>query len=1305
MPAPLPTAPPFGIFYVSSGAEMSVITTYSDLDLRESEGGHWDTDVGTGDFLLTSGVGTPGTTVRAIFSVPVPDIFTFEAEVMFTSLPPTFTDVTAQHIYLGVTDHQSSTFGLFFSKLGIAFTGSVNYSPTDLLQLNSPVQLLPDSLGLIEEGKYYTLRVVVDSDTGTLYVYVTERASVTHGQLLRYILPALKNEDGVIPQVDSVYLSLRGTSSSTSSMRLAAIGLSNELLIANLPPVALPNNDQTARMCSVVRFDGRASFDPEGAPLSYKWRLVDGPDVSSSVAVAHDGVTYGAGLTDEIYSDTLGEIHADNPFAVEDVLLFNGVAYDIAGYDESGGFHVILTTSSLPASVAAQNCRIVRQSGISGRTTSQPTFFPDVQGIYRFDLTVFDGDLYSLPADTVVNVVDSPVPRGITPDVSFLWEYLPDFWRLVDDKGIVESFWEALAQIAASELLTLWQHDYAKSLSDIQRTFQRKWLHYDFFIREPYPDQTTVTTLYGGLQLRSEVAPRTSPSGGFTATVRSPLFPDQSIRVLNQGVIDNALLVTQIRRQLEAIDKRFTVKAHLSADALTDIIDINAPFPFQLLVTTVPEGYEFELSNTEPKGSSGNVVGVNTYRTDDCKLDIAGVVPGDYLIVDGVAYYIEHIISDSSDQWTGQRIVSRDPLPLVMGKEWRISRGTRSTFLDFHRALCSAGDLATYEIVDLLTREIGFVTTTVLSSAAGTYSALLVDTAPLAGYLSQPGRYSVQFFSVYRRTYLPIDPLVVRLPHLQERIKNSEEEQILRENVDYFIDTFRGQPCLRFATSTNADEDVWRGLAPPERMWAEVTYLNNNPTIEQNFGIQAAFTLDDFSHFTSNADYLSIVRGLWYSYFNGPTLFNLRAGTQILLGLPFAEEAGTILEIRDDYSSTQGRLLVRDVANGDIVRSYYFPASLDVATNPNTGVPYAVGDTVQRFAPLVTGVEVADYVKNPEWFARFRQQVGFCEIEKFFKFMVRIDSAAFSLDTLMFVRSFILRINPTYTFPVFVILKKLKTTTVDVDDDLAIHVKLNLNDWTGVFNYDNQTSGYVDGAGNSVVPPDNYGHLGGAFDDARPAFGGMRGQFDGDHYNGTPTPGVEPVSPTAEIPTHWGFDSNYLSPECAISAAVGTEFLAPTPPSFDSIFSFDGAYFTQIYSTHTATLTRFPHVPTHSVSTFLGQKMASAGTGNVTTGVFFLRAAYPLPHNVDVYVEVRVAGIQVATATVSLLESWRDYVTPFDISFPVVSGDMVEVLLSASVETPLEGGAHVEVSLGDGSSWSFDQGDLPAGRYEVPWLL
>ena len=132
-------------------------------------------------------------------------------------------------------------------------------------------------------------------------------------------------------------------------------------------------------------------------------------------------------------------------------------------------------------------------------------------------------------------------------------------------------------------------------------------------------------------------------------------------------------------------------------------------------------------------------------------------------------------------------------------------------------------------------------------------------------------------------------------------------------------------------------------------------------------------------------------------------------------------------------------------------------------------------EDAKQFAPLVEGVEVVDYVKDPKWFEGLLSQGSFFEIEKYFKFLVRVDSAAFNLNTLLFAIQFVKRIKPTYTFPVLTVRRTVDETTVDVGDDVVFKGRLSLyaGSWFG------------SGKGQATM-----------FDQPHPSGGGWWNQFD-----------------------------------------------------------------------------------------------------------------------------------------------------------------------------------------------------------------
>lgn len=130
---------------------------------------------------------------------------------------------------------------------------------------------------------------------------------------------------------------------------------------------------------------------------------------------------------------------------------------------------------------------------------------------------------------------------------------------------------------------------------------------------------------------------------------------------------------------------------------------------------------------------------------------------------------------------------------------------------------------------------------------------------------------------------MAVNQKIVSIPTLQNTITNPT--QVYFEGVDYAV--VNGQLGFRHMPPFNT-------LGPQARQlpifWAEKTLVDNQ-TPYRNYGV-----LIDF--FRTNSDaYVSALRGLLYALWTGSTNENLIRGIQILLGLPFAPRAGTIISL------------------------------------------------------------------------------------------------------------------------------------------------------------------------------------------------------------------------------------------------------------------------------------------------------------------------------------------------------------------------------------------------------------------------
>ena len=248
---------------------------------------------------------------------------------------------------------------------------------------------------------------------------------------------------------------------------------------------------------------------------------------------------------------------------------------------------------------------------------------------------------------------------------------------------------------------------------------------------------------------------------------------------------------------------------------------------------------------------------------------------------------------------------------------------------------------------------------------------------------------------------------------------------------------------LRFAPGVFTAEK-----AAPERFWGEVSFFNNDAAIEANFGILVGLTREALESISTTTSYKQAVAGLMFAFTQGSVINKIRLGAEILLGLPLVEHSGIIRSIEGDYrlddsgTPVLGRVLIEDTdetgAPQGIFRVYTYPidqADPDLAgidTNPATGVAYVAGDLITKFSSLAKGVQVLDYLNDPN-----RSLSAIQQLQQFQKVRLRANDNIFTLAELGLVSSFLKKITPHYvSFSI--------TTATSVIDDVAIEDDLTL---------------------------------------------------------------------------------------------------------------------------------------------------------------------------------------------------------------------------------------------------------------------
>lgn len=1027
--------------------------------ISSSRGAPWFSIDGSNDLVIYS---DDGALSELIFDLPLGTNHTFETVFKPSDLPDDLSTLDQHLFFIGTFDKQDNASGVLLSKTGLALVAS----------FGSSALILPGSQSILSEGDdYYTLRLVVDGENDLMYLYITKTADLPlTGHILRYTSAAAATPTGT---ADSVKIQIIGQSDSVVTGKFSDFSCScSQALVPNKRPIADAGSDQTANIGSAVSHDGRNSYDPEGAPLSYDWALIDAPDGSRFKSTGSGGSTVDDGDTDgftPVFDGGSSAFSVGNMPLLQpgDHLEIDGVFYKVSttrwSLGSSGKYErdvgagwvddeIVVDVDEISDSLSSQSWKVFHSATyFVDQTQGLTSAIPDKAGIYSAQLVVNDGDLDSFPSTSLLNVTQTSVVMGCIPDVSWIWNYLADFWNLLEDREVVETVWSGFAQACAAQLLNAWQADYNKSLIDIQRVFQRRWLDYSTLLDETSPDSTTIRILRGKIY-------SVDLAGGVAVTGKTlQLVLDngsvETITFSGGDPVSAASIAAQINQALG-----FTTTTTPLASVETDGGSEYLVLEYALLLRIRPNGTAnsdlgFSTSvytQNDLTGTLGGAVSADKLRafeeTDLSLLDYAalGVGSSDLLVLGDKSYRVVKTAKDSGTGLKNTGLTLKDDLPVstvTTPVPWLVPSIVVSEDIDFEASLVTPGDLVRFEV-----RDRSNVLTEVQCSVTGVrYKQLGFDPLPLLQvYDGDPSSYSTEFLGVRYINRIPVDDLVVDIPRLQEVIKAPPSK--LDQNTDYTVETVTlddgsTSRAVVFKSGTFSLSDP-----PADTYWAEITYLDNRPTIEANFGRMVNFKVEDLATRTDDLDYLSAVRGLWWAYFGGPALSKVKTGVQILLGLPFSEAEGTITSIEPNFSAVEGRIVIEDLADSNIVRTYFYPLDAGLAINDSTGSVIAEGDVISQFAPLSGGVEVEDWKSTANWLAKYVSQGKFVELEKYFRFLIRMDVDTFNLTNLIFAIDFAKKIKPHYTYPLFVLIKNVKQTEVDITDTVSMNVRLDLYD-------------------------------------------------------------------------------------------------------------------------------------------------------------------------------------------------------------------------------------------------------------------
>jgi len=1108
----LPAGDPFDLFCVC-GSAVAHIPTFVGASLAPSDHG---APLPDGRYQVRS---DDGTAAVLLFDVAVPSSSSLEAILTMEEVPA---DLSTQdrHVFLGIYDDAVFCGGLFFSQAGIAFSSSHA----------DPPLLIPGSEGLIVPQTSYVLRLVMDEETRAMFVYLSPLDyALLHGPKLLYVLPPV-DVALAAPLQEGVHLSVLGSAANPSEVRIQSICFASSALIDNFPPEALPGPDGRRLGIAPFRLDGSRSTDPEGAPLTYLWRVVALPELSRHRSEGADGRTLSSvsGFVDKLYTDHAAAGPDAFSYSAGDILLLEGTIATIvsAGSDGDGAFFLV-DQEVLPEGLTAKGFLLLRQDGFTDREVEKPLYQPDAYGTYRFQLQVSDAALSSEWASQLIRVERKESATGIIPDTSSLWDYMSDTWSIVEGANRMETLWSSVVQVLGGETLRLWQAEASRSLKDIPRRIVRKWLNYDLLLREPLPELSRCTARFSGVA-SAAVSAQGLAHEGEELVLSIPGRADLLEITVPAGGTPRAL-AKALTTLLQAEEPLLTCTAQRRDSTDWELL-LLAPFPFSVVAGTTFSIFSIGDGSSVLKGAFCQRVDAYTLKLD-LSLQGRGLVAGDLLSVQDasgtpVTLRVRSVQDSPDDFVRSQRVRTFEQVPQAPAGPWEMLMRCQSPQLDFWKGGASAGDVVVL-VVNGENYRLPLV-----GILEGDPSSLGVSLdSDLADLMGAQGA-SVRFWGLYRRSLLPIDPLVVSIPTMAVNPWEGEEYRILRQHVDYWPEETRGGHCLKinsalFTPGLNLDYAV-------PRLWAEETQLDNSEAVESKFGLAVDFPRSSLSTLT-NLDYLTAVRALWFARAKGSRLRNLRIATQVLLGLPIAEERGVLTEYDPTYSSGKARVVLQDLADSTSVRSYTFPGDLSLETNPATKKPYAVGDTVEQYAPLVQGVSILDHVNAPGWDRTYVQQGALHGLEAVHSFLVQIEVSAFDVTTLQLVQNFLQRVRPSRVKPLFLVrIRDLLPDQIDVTEELSLLRILSLYDsphskpYSYPLSDDPLLEDRIAAAGMFDNPDPSPPHL---LSDVN--VGRYRSGFDRPIRPGEPAP----TDPSDYRGLVWGWDMSALAPEylCSVT--------------------------------------------------------------------------------------------------------------------------------------------------------------------------
>jgi hypothetical protein len=987
-----------------------------------------------------AGSGTTRTTIRLPIEMTAA-AYTFEMELALATDTPDGISDPEHRIFISANKFGARGAGFLITRKGLYLAASATDSAPS--HLSGTDKFFWDEQG---SPQRVVIRALVDNASNRLALYVGLSGAVydpTNGAQW-WTSPSISLQHNVAARADSdaadgIVVVLTAPAGLDSTLALYGLRVASSLLSPVVRPQAVINAPWQLPVTQATVLSGSGSYDKYGAPITHDWTIEHKPATSNAKlqgatkATAYTAV--GAATAGDLVFTYNKYTSAGNLWTIVVVYptvassplslsitgntLYISIATDAMQTPITPATGVLLALSSdasyaySPEIAALFSAELAAPllagtdvppagtysfSGGTGSSLSAPLFVPDVIGPYVISLRVSNGVTTSTKELVTVSVTATNEVYGEVPDSEYIFKYLPDFWKLVQGREQLAVAWGAINQVLTSDLVQAWQNDYAKSIRDIGREYQRRWIHFT-----------------------NKLDISTNHLSNFTSAA---------------GDIDDVLVSTTLA-STGYTSKYATVPAgYAKAPVSTGPVLYRATdFPPRILyvASVAASGAEWTVASATSEFSTCHkVTGGSALRETATVNGVADPAHnfryetkiGDYLRASTpLQQHVQEVIASYANEGAEAILAADLGISVWDRLTWEVVRPVAYQRLTRQPYFVCASGLLTMDIAFGDVAMVGFLSPytsaellipcTVLAVSdtllfvdlqpvlqALTLESQLTETATVWQYaqLSQVAP-EVKYLLRANRTAVTKD--LVRVPVLGTATIDAEflsgRDYSVTEERLQFVDTatgtattVAGTPDLSISvgstwyslptelaydalkelgastvllpTGVNAGLHTVLGSfgntlsldrvlignetttfrmprysalsAPPLRHWAEVAFFDNWSNIEGSFGLMVGLPKQYLTDAAVETDYLSVVRALCFTFMSGPTLGNLALLSDAFIGVPFLEHAGQVVSIVEPSSDGDGHIVVHDVFGRDV--HYRYPLYAELAENPTT---------------------------------------------------------------------------------------------------------------------------------------------------------------------------------------------------------------------------------------------------------------------------------------------------------------------------------------------------------------------------------